>query len=103
MVAVSLPPTSQAYEREAERHGGGSVHQPDRIGTEVTCFMRGFRWNTALDGPIPTCTLDVRDNSAGLARPKPGFAGDNAATGLDACFINGFRWSPATDGPIPTC
>jgi hypothetical protein len=56
MVAVSLAPTSQASEREAERYDGGSVQLPARIGTEVPCFIQPVKWKAGVDGPLPTCT-----------------------------------------------
>lgn len=45
-----------------------TVEQPT---TERPCFLRPARWNTALDGPVPTCPTPVARGRAGEA---PGVA-----------------------------
>jgi hypothetical protein len=75
MVVVSLAPTSQAREREADRYGGGSVQPPDTVGVEAPCFIQPVKWNAALDGPLPRCTSDyVAAPAVSLARPRPAAA-----------------------------
>ena len=72
LLVLALAPASPAKEREPERSSGGSVTQPAHTLMEVPCFIRPQDWNTSIDGPLPTCTVEWGlDPVSALARPGP--------------------------------
>jgi hypothetical protein len=53
---VAIPTAGQARPVEISRNEAPAIVIPAPApGTDHPCFMVRFRWNTALDGPQPTC------------------------------------------------